>query len=148
MSRNPNHLQIKSNGRTTHVVVPSEEYDKLVEAALERAMKRVEAQIADPNTPYYDGQSLLDELHDTGTIEDLANHRVKPQPKPMEAGPERVESLAAARKSRGLTQKALGALLGVPQSQISRIERHPERSSLAMLQRIAAALNMDVRQLI
>ena len=34
--------------------------------------------------------------------------------------------IAAARAKKGLTQKQLGAKLGMPQSQISRLEKHPE----------------------
>jgi ribosome-binding protein aMBF1 (putative translation factor) len=56
--------------------------------------------------------------------------------------------LAAARKARGLTQVQLSRQLGLPQSQISRIERHPDRTTVRTLKRIARALHVDVQQLI
>ncbi len=52
--------------------------------------------------------------------------------------------IAAARQRAGLTQQELGERLGVPQSQISRIERNPDRSTVRTLKRIAAALDVDV----
>jgi ribosome-binding protein aMBF1 (putative translation factor) len=53
-------------------------------------------------------------------------------------------SIAEARKSRGLTQKQLGEKLGLPQSQISRIEKNPDRTTVRTLKRIAKALGADV----
>ena len=58
------------------------------------------------------------------------------------------ERIAAARKAKGLTQKQLGERLNLPQSQISRIERNPDRSTVRTLKRIARALGVDVGVLI
>jgi ribosome-binding protein aMBF1 (putative translation factor) len=58
------------------------------------------------------------------------------------------ERLARARKAAGLTQKQLGAKLNLPQSQISRIERNPDRTTVRTLKRIARALGVDVSALI
>ncbi|MGE3108723.1 MAG: helix-turn-helix domain-containing protein [Phycisphaerales bacterium] len=51
--------------------------------------------------------------------------------------------LVKARKARGLTQKQLGDLIGVPQSQISRIERNPDRTTVRTIKKIAKALRLD-----
>lgn len=56
--------------------------------------------------------------------------------------------IAAARLRLGLTQKALGERLRMPQSQIARIEKHPERTRVRTLQRVAAALGADIGQLL
>ncbi len=58
------------------------------------------------------------------------------------------ERIAEARKAAGLTQKQLGEKLNLPQSQISRIERRPDRTTVRTLKRIARALNVDVRALL
>lgn len=58
------------------------------------------------------------------------------------------EEIARARKAAGLTQKQLGDRLGLPQSQISRIERRPDHTTVRTLKRIAKALGVDVRALI
>ncbi len=58
------------------------------------------------------------------------------------------EQIANARKAKGLTQKQLGHKLNLPQSQISRIERNPDRTSVRTLKRIARALGVDVKALI
>lgn len=56
--------------------------------------------------------------------------------------------IAAARKARGLTQTQLARRLRLPQSQISRIERNPDRTTVRTLKRIARALRVDVRELV
>jgi transcriptional regulator with XRE-family HTH domain len=56
--------------------------------------------------------------------------------------------IAAAREKHGLTQKQLGAKLGMPQSQISRLEKHPESVTYRTLQRVAKALGVKVTDLI
>jgi ribosome-binding protein aMBF1 (putative translation factor) len=58
------------------------------------------------------------------------------------------ERVAAARKAAGLTQKQLGAKLKLPQSQISRIERNPDHTTVRTLKRIAQALGVDVSALV
>lgn len=57
-------------------------------------------------------------------------------------------TIAEARKARGLTQVQLARQLKLPQSQISRIERNPDRTTVRTLKKIAAALNVNVRQLL
>jgi ribosome-binding protein aMBF1 (putative translation factor) len=56
--------------------------------------------------------------------------------------------IAAARKAKGLTQTQLARKLGLPQSQISRIERNPDRTTVRTLKRIAKALRVNVRTLV
>ena len=56
--------------------------------------------------------------------------------------------LARARKHSGLTQKELAERLGLPQSQISRIEKRPERSTIRTMERIAGALGVDIATLV
>jgi DNA-binding XRE family transcriptional regulator len=56
--------------------------------------------------------------------------------------------LAKARKKAGLTQKQLADRMGVPQSQISRIEKNPDRTTLRTMKRIAAALGVEVGTLL
>lgn len=58
------------------------------------------------------------------------------------------EWIAKARKAKRLTQKQLGDKLGLPQSQISRIERNPDRTTVRTLKRVARALGVNVRSLI
>ena len=58
------------------------------------------------------------------------------------------ERVARARKAAGLTQKQLGDKLKLPQSQISRIERNPDRTTVRTLKRIARALGVDVSALV
>lgn len=58
------------------------------------------------------------------------------------------DEIAAARKAAGLTQTQLAKKLGVPQSQISRIERNPDRTTVRTLKKIAKALGVDVSALV
>jgi DNA-binding XRE family transcriptional regulator len=57
-------------------------------------------------------------------------------------------NVVKVRKAKGLTQKQLGDLLGVPQSQISRIERNPDSTSMRTMKRVAKALGVSVQQLL
>ena len=52
--------------------------------------------------------------------------------------------IVEARKKVGLSQAALGKKVGMPQSQISRIERNPERCTVRTLRKLAKALKVDV----
>lgn len=56
--------------------------------------------------------------------------------------------VAEARKKAGLTQKELAGRLNIPQSQIARIEKHPDRTTVRTLKRVARALNVDIRMLV
>ena len=57
------------------------------------------------------------------------------------------DSISEARKRAGLTQKQLADKMGMPQSQISRIEKHPDRTTLRTMKRVAAALEIDISAL-
>lgn len=52
--------------------------------------------------------------------------------------------LRSFRKARGLTQAALGALCGLDQTRIAKIERDPKRVSVGQLLRLLAVLNVRV----
>ncbi|MCC8068962.1 MAG: helix-turn-helix domain-containing protein [Ruminococcus sp.] len=56
-----------------------------------------------------------------------------------------IKSLIYARKSKNLTQKGLSELTGINQSDISKIERGNVSPNLRTLQRIATAMNMDLK---
>ena len=58
------------------------------------------------------------------------------------------ERIAKARRTAGLTQTQLGCKLGIPQSQISRIERNPDHTTVRTLKRIAKALKVNVQSLV
>lgn len=74
--------------------------------------------LADPKTEWFDAADVLRECS--------------------------MRQLASARKAKGITQKELGEKLGVPQSRVSTIERHPERVSADMLAKIARVLGVRV----
>jgi ribosome-binding protein aMBF1 (putative translation factor) len=59
-----------------------------------------------------------------------------------------VSKLAAARKAKKLTQSQLATKLGMPQSQLSRIERNPDQTTVRTLKRIAKALGIDIELLV
>ncbi len=107
------------NGEPTHVLVPVEEYERLVIASM---VESAIAKLEDPASEYVDADDLALELA--------------------------AERITAARKAKGLTQKQLGEKLNLPQSQISRIERNPDRTTVRTLKRIARALGVDVSALI
>jgi DNA-binding XRE family transcriptional regulator len=113
------HAYVVHNDRATHVLVPVEDYEELVKAAM---VQEAIAKLEDPNTEWID--------FDDAKLQ-LAADRI-----------------AAARKAAGLTQKQLGEKLGLPQSQISRIERNQDRTTVRTLKRIARALKVDVRTLL
>ena len=62
----------------------------------------------------------------------------------MYAVEEIVAALKAAREARGLSQRDLGALSGVPQSHISRIENGGADIRLSSLVALARALGLEV----
>jgi DNA-binding XRE family transcriptional regulator len=107
------------NDQIRYVLVPIEEYERLTDTIwVEQAIKKLE----DPKTKWIDFDDW----------------------KLQYAG----EQIAAARKAAGLTQKQLAAKLKMPQSQISRIERNPDHTTVRTLKRIAKALRVDVSALI
>lgn len=110
---------VVENGQPAYVLVPIDEYEKLIEAGM--AAEAI-AQIERGDDGFVDADEFFRQL----------------------AG----ERIANARKAVGLSQTALGAKLGVPQSQISRIERNPDRTTVRTLKRIAKALGVDVSALV
>lgn len=58
------------------------------------------------------------------------------------------DRIVNARKAAGLTQKQLGDKLSLPQSQISRIERSPDHTTVRTMKKIAKALGVDVSALV
>ncbi len=101
------------------MLVPIDEYERLLRANI---VQSAAAKLEDETTEWVDADQLAREL----------------------AG----QRIAKARKSAGLTQTQLGRKLRLPQSQISRIERNPDRTTVRTLKRIARALGVDVSALI
>jgi len=52
--------------------------------------------------------------------------------------------LRSFRKARGLTQAALGALTGLDQTRVAKIERDPKRVSVGQLLQLLAVLKVRV----
>lgn len=52
--------------------------------------------------------------------------------------------LKGYRRDRKITQANLGAKVGLPQNAVSEIEASPERSSLARVFKLLAALDLDL----
>ena len=109
------------NGKTTHVLVPIEEYERVLLAGMAAAAVR-----------QIESSSDEDDCVDADQIR-------------IELAAERI---ARARKGARLTQTQLGRKLGIPQSQISRIERNPDHTTIRTLRRIAKALKVDVHALL
>ena len=101
---------------TTHVLVPVEDYEKLVLA--EMALESI---------------ALLENAKDKDFVDadDLGIVWAR-------------DAVVAARKKAGLTQKQLGAKIGVPQSMISRIEKNPDRTTVRTLRKVAKALRVHI----
>ena len=115
-NQTPDFPLVVENGRATHVVVPIDRYERLIKSEM---VQRAIAQIEAGDDDFVDAADFARELA--------------------------VERIVEARKAAGLTQKQLGAKLGIPQSQISRIERYPDRTTVRTLKRLAKALKVDVR---
>lgn len=119
---NPSHregLYVVENGRPTHVLVPIDEYEELIKSGM---VARAVAQI----------ESGDDDFVDAGDFALVLA----------------AERIAKARKAKGLTQKQLGEKLNLPQSQISRIERNPDHTTVRTLKRLARALGVDIAALV
>jgi len=110
---------LDSAGARTHVLVPVDRFDQLSDA--ERALRAMEA-LENDSTEWIEAEA---------SALRLAGSRVR-----------------RARIAKGLTQKQLAERLRIPQSQVSRIERDPDRSTLRTLRRIAKALGVAIRALI
>ena len=63
---------------------------------------------------------------------------------PLQLASQLGRHLKSLRKSRGLTQTQLGALLGVGQVRVAAIEKNPASVSLDQLLRLLAALNAQL----
>ncbi|MGB2985046.1 MAG: helix-turn-helix transcriptional regulator, partial [Phycisphaerae bacterium] len=113
------HPYVVEDGRATYVLVPINEYEEFVKASM---VQHAIAQIESGDNDFVDADDFALEL---------AAERIK-----------------KARKGKGLTQKQLGEKLKLPQSQISRIECNPDRTTVRTLKRIARALGVDVGALI
>jgi len=116
------YVVVVGEDRTAHVLVPLDEYEEMVGAELRDMVRSAIAKLNDKKTKWIDADEVARQL---------AGQRV-----------------AKARKAAGLTQKQLGEKLNLPQSQISRIERNPDRTTVRSLKRIARALGVDVRALV
>ena len=103
----------------THVLVPVDEYERLIAASM---AEQVATSLEDDKTEWVDADAVA---------RGLARDRI-----------------VGARKAAGRTQKQLGDKLGLPQSQISRIERQPDRTTVRTLKRVARALGVDVGALL
>ena len=111
--------QVVRNGRTTHFLVPIEEYERLLLADLAAEADR---KLSHPKARWMTTEAMSLRL---------AGSRI-----------------ATARKHAGLTQQTLAQRLGITQSEVSRIESSPDRSTIRTLKRIARTLKVDVRSLI
>jgi len=108
-----------TDNEVTHAVVPIKAFEKLI---------------------------LQDEaLEQVGTFDDDEGPWISLEDSMAQVAADRV---IQARKAAGLTQQQLAAKLKMPQSQISRIERNPDRTTVRTLKKIAKALKVDVRFLI
>lgn len=113
---------VLEDDRPKYILVPVEEYERLVESSMAEDVLQALKKIDDPKTKWIDYDDW----------------------KLQYAG----QQIAAARKAAGLTQKQLAKKLKMPQSQISRIERNPDHTTVRTLKRIAKALKVDVRELV
>ena len=111
---------VMEGGKPAYVLVPVAEYEELVKARL--AAGALAKMNDDDDTAWVNADDLALEFA--------------------------AERIAAARKAAGFTQKALGDKLNIPQSQISRIERKPDHTTVRTLKKIARALKVDVRSLL
>ncbi len=63
---------------------------------------------------------------------------------PLQLASQLARHLKSLRKSRGLTQAQLGALIGVGQVRVAAIEKNPAAVSLDQLLKLLAALNAQL----
>jgi len=110
---------LQADGTATHVLVPVEEYELLM---IMRAVSEAAAIMDDPATEFVDADEVALRIA--------------------------ADRIAKARRAKGWTQAELGRRLRLPQSQISRLERNPDRTTVRTLKRVAKALGVDVRSLV
>lgn len=116
------HGVLMVNGSPAYVLVPVEEYERLILAEAYRDAARVLDADRDNPAAWEDSDQFALEL----------------------AG----SWIAEARKNKGWTQVQLARKLGVPQSQVSRIERRPDHTTMRTLKRVARALGVDLRGIV
>jgi UDP-N-acetylglucosamine 1-carboxyvinyltransferase len=58
------------------------------------------------------------------------------------------EKIVDLRKARGMTQLELAEQLGTKNTQVRRIERGTVNSTINMLRKIAAVLDVDIKELV
>ena len=107
------------NQEVTHAVIPMAEYERSMS---ERQIISQTAVFEDDDGPWVDAEDAFAQLA--------------------------AKDIVKARKKAGLTQAQLAAKVKMPQSQISRIERNPDRTTVRTLKKIAKALGVDVRYLL
>ncbi len=106
---------VYQGGQRAFVLVPVNDYEDLIKASMvATAISRLD----DPHTDWVDADQFALEL----------------------AG----DWIKKTRIAKGLTQEQLGKKLGLPQSQISRIERKPDHTTVRTLRRVAKALGVDI----
>ena len=107
------------SGQCTHALIPHADYIQLLAAEMaERGIEKLD----NPNYEWIPFEDVLTEF----------------------AAPK----IAAAREKKGLTQKQLGAKLGMPQSQVSRMEKNPASVTYRTLQRVAKALGVKINDML
>lgn len=115
LEQTPTLSYLYRGNEATHVLLELDEYERLVRAATARELDAI---LADPNETYIEaGQAFLQ----------IAGSWIE-----------------KARHEKGWTQQQLAERVGIPQSQISRIERNPDRTTVRTMKKIAAALGIDV----
>lgn len=124
-----NYQTIQSGGEVTHVLVPVQEFQELLRER-ESAFACRESANA-PTLTVADIDDAVRTLNDPATTWHSADDVLLRVAR---------DGLAAARKSRGLTQEQLAAALGVSQPQISRLEHNLDGTSVRVLKRIVEAL--------
>jgi transcriptional regulator with XRE-family HTH domain len=78
----------------------------------------------------------------------MAPQLVASQPSSAEAGLKVAEQVREIRRARHLSQRQVAGRMHVPRTYISKIENGKAIPTLGSLERLAAALEVDVRQLI
>lgn len=114
---------IERDGRRTAVIVPIEEFERLVEAA-----------------------EMLEDIRDFDEAKAQAQEYF-----PLElfgrilAGESKIRVF---REHRGLSRQALAEACGIPEARLSRIEEGAERPSEELLGKLAAALRLETEDLV
>lgn len=129
MSTFSNYQTIQSHGEVTHVLVPVQEFQELLRERESAFACREPANA--PTLTDADIDDAVRTLNDPATTWHSADDVLLRVAR---------DGLAAARKSRGLTQEQLATALGVSQPQVSRLEHNLDSTSVRVLKRIVEAL--------